>query len=71
MPVTLFGHLTWTTWERLPMIRPLEARFLSRFLPAEAARHGAETLALGLVAAEQPERIECDAWRVHLGASVP
>ena len=31
------------------MIGPSEARFLGRFLPAEAQRHGAALLALGMV----------------------
>ena len=49
MPVTLFVHLTWTTFRRMPMIGATEARFLDRFLPAEARRHGAAVIAHGLV----------------------
>jgi len=45
----LFIHLTWTTFRRLPMIGPSEARFLERFLPAEAQRHKTTVIALGLV----------------------
>lgn len=49
MPVLLFVHLTWTTYRRMPMIGASEAAFLSRFLPAEAQRHHATVIALGLV----------------------
>ena len=49
MPVVLFAHLTWKTFRNMPMIGPSEALFLGRFLPAEARRHGATTLALGMV----------------------
>jgi REP element-mobilizing transposase RayT len=49
MPVALFVHLTWTTFHRLPMIGPVAAQFLGRFLPAEAGRHGAAILACGMV----------------------
>jgi len=49
MPVILFVHLTWTTYLRKPMIGPGEARFLGRFLPAEAQRHGAQVIAMGMV----------------------
>lgn len=49
MPVVLFVHLTWKTFRNMPMIGPSESRFLERFLPAEAQRHGAQTLALGMV----------------------
>jgi len=49
MPVVLFVHLTWKTFRNMPMIGPSEARFLERFLPAEAQRHGAAVLALGMV----------------------
>jgi REP element-mobilizing transposase RayT len=49
MPVVLFVHLTWATFRRMPMIRASEARFLERFLPAEARRHGAATISLGMV----------------------
>jgi REP element-mobilizing transposase RayT len=49
MPALLFIHLTWTTYRRMPMIGSSEAAFLSRFLPAEAQRHGAKVIAAGLV----------------------
>jgi len=49
MPHSLYLMLTWTTYERLPMIRAPEASFLSRFLPAEAQRHHMTVLALGMV----------------------
>ena len=49
LPVILIIHLTWTTHRRFPMIGASEAAFLRRFLPAEALRHEAHVLALGLV----------------------
>ncbi len=49
MPHSLFLMVTWTTYERLPMIRAPEASFLTRFLPAEAQRHRMTVLALGVV----------------------
>ena len=49
MPVVFFAFLTWKTFRNMPMIGTSEARFLERFLPAEAKRHGAATLALGMV----------------------
>jgi len=52
MPVILFVHLTWTTYLRYlrkPMIGSSEARFLGRFLPAEAQRHGGQIIAMGMV----------------------
>jgi REP element-mobilizing transposase RayT len=49
MPTALFVHLTWTTFRRMPMIGATEARFLGRFLPAEARRHRVAIIALGLV----------------------
>jgi len=49
MPVVLFVHLTWTTFRRMPMIGATEARFLGRFLPAEARRHRTTIIAVGLV----------------------
>ena len=60
MPAILFVHLTWTTFQRMPMIGPTEAHFLGRFLPAEAQRHGASVIALGMV---------CD--HLHLVLRVP
>jgi REP element-mobilizing transposase RayT len=49
MPVVILVHLSWTTYRRMPMIGHTEARFLQRFLPAEAQRHGAQVLAMGIV----------------------
>jgi putative transposase len=49
MPVVLFVHLTWKTFRNMPMLGRSEACFLERFLPAEAQRHGAVPLALGMV----------------------
>ena len=60
MPAQLFVHLVWTTLERRPMIGKLEARFLERFLPGEAERHGCQTIAVGIV---------CD--HVHLVLRLP
>ena len=56
----LFVHVTWTTLERRAMITPKVVQFLREFLPAEAARHGCETVALGMV---------CD--HVHLALRLP
>ncbi|MGH7546587.1 MAG: IS200/IS605 family transposase [Gemmatimonadales bacterium] len=50
MPVRLYTHLTWTTLQRQPLINPQAARFLRRFLPREADRHGARVLGVGIVA---------------------
>jgi REP element-mobilizing transposase RayT len=50
MPASLFVHVTWATLDRLPMIDEQVGQFLRRFLPAEARRHRAQVLALGLVA---------------------
>jgi REP element-mobilizing transposase RayT len=60
MPIILFIHLTWATFRRMPMIGPTEARFLRRFLPSEAQRHGAAIIAMGMV---------CD--HVHLVLRLP
>ena len=60
MPAQLFVHLVWTTFERRPMIGTSEARFLERFLPGEAERHGCHTIAVGIV---------CD--HVHLVLRLP
>ena len=49
VPQQLFVHLIWTTVDRLPMLTPSVCQFLGRFLPAEALRHGCETIALGMV----------------------
>ena len=49
MPVRLYALLTWTTSRRLELITPPVAQFLRHFLPAEARRHGARTVALGIV----------------------
>ena len=50
MACTIILHISWTTFERRPMIGPSEAAFLDRFLPAETKRHGGAVLAKGLVA---------------------
>ncbi|HEX9729359.1 MAG TPA: transposase [Gemmatimonadales bacterium] len=50
MPVRIYVHITWTTFERRPMIRQSVLRLLVRFIPAEVARHGGRLLALGIVA---------------------
>jgi len=50
MPVRLFGHLTWTTLQRQPIINAGVAELLQRFLPQEARRHGALLLGVGMVA---------------------
>jgi len=49
MPTTIFLHLSWTTFRRMPMIGQTVAAFLKRFLPAEARRHDAQVIALGMV----------------------
>ena len=49
MPVRLYALLTWTTDGRLPQVGPAVAEFLRRFLPAEALRHGARLIELGIV----------------------
>ena len=49
MPHALYVHLVWVTWRRRRMITARVAAFLRRFLPAEAARHGCEVVALGVV----------------------
>jgi REP element-mobilizing transposase RayT len=60
MPTILFVHLIWATFRRMPMVGPSEARFLGRFLPAEARRQGAAVIAQGMV---------CD--HVHLVLRIP
>jgi REP element-mobilizing transposase RayT len=60
MPTILFVHLSWTTVRRMPMVGLSEARFLGRFLPAEAKRLGAAVIATGMV---------CD--HVHLVLRIP
>jgi len=49
MPVVLFVFITWATFRRMPMIGASAARFLERFLPAEAQRQGATVIRLGMV----------------------
>lgn len=49
MPLVLFVLITWTTYRRMPMIGEAAARFLERFLPAEAQRQGATVIRLGMV----------------------
>jgi putative transposase len=49
MPVRIYAHLSWTTWGRLPLIDQSVAEFLQRFLLAEAKRHGARVIEIGVV----------------------
>lgn len=49
MPFLLYVLLTWTTRDRLGLIDARGADFLRRLLPAVARRHGAETMAIGVV----------------------
>jgi putative transposase len=49
MPVRVYAHLSWTTFARLPLIDAKVAEFLCRFLLAEAKRHGARTIEIGVV----------------------
>ena len=49
MPVRIYAHLSWTTWARLPLIDEVVAAFLLRFLLAEAKRHGARVVEIGVV----------------------
>ncbi len=47
--VRLYAHLSWTTFARLPLIKPPTADFLRRFLLSEAKRHDARVMAMGVV----------------------
>jgi len=47
--VRLYAHLSWTTFARLPLIKPATADFLRRFSLAEAKRHDARVIAMGVV----------------------
>ena len=49
MPVRIYAHLSWTTWARLPLVDESVAEFLLRFLLAEAKRHGARVIEIGVV----------------------
>ncbi|MGE5802615.1 MAG: IS200/IS605 family transposase [Gemmatimonadota bacterium] len=49
MPFHLYAHLSWTTWARLPLITQSVAAFLGPFLLAEAKRHGARVVEIGVV----------------------
>lgn len=49
MPVKLYAHLTWTCWARLPLIDQPVAAFLARFFLAEAQRHDARVIEIGIV----------------------
>jgi len=49
VPVRIYAHLSWTTWGRLPLIDERVAEFLLRFLLAEAKRHGARVIEVGIV----------------------
>ena len=44
--LSLYVHLVWATWDRLPIITPEIERRLHRNIDAEAARHGCAVLAL-------------------------
>jgi putative transposase len=50
MPLLIFVHVSWTTDQRSPTITRPAANFLRRFLPAEAGRHRARVIAIGMVA---------------------
>jgi REP-associated tyrosine transposase len=49
MPVRIYAHLSWTCWARLPLIDQAVASFLAPFLLAEAKRHGARVIEIGIV----------------------
>ena len=49
MPVRIYAHLSWTCWARLPLIDEAVASFLAPFLLAEAKRHGARVVEMGIV----------------------
>ncbi len=49
MPVRIYAHLSWTCWARLPLIDEAVASFLAPFLLAEAKRHGARVVEIGIV----------------------
>src|SRR5260221_8381917 len=49
MPFRFYAHLSWTTWARLPLITEQVAHFLGPFLLAEAKRHGARVMEMGIV----------------------
>jgi REP element-mobilizing transposase RayT len=49
MPFRFYAHLSWTTWARLPLIDETVANFLGPFLLAEAKRHGARVMEMGIV----------------------
>src|SRR5213075_908678 len=49
MPFRFYANLSWTTWARLPLIDETVADFLGPFLLAEAKRHGARVVEMGIV----------------------
>ena len=49
VPVQLFVHAVWTTFARLPLIDEGVATFLRRFVAAEAGKHGARVVEVGIV----------------------
>ncbi len=49
MPVSIYAHLSWTCWARLPLIDQPVAEFLLPFLLGEAKRHGARVIEIGVV----------------------
>jgi len=49
MPIRIYGHLSWTTFGRFPLIDAKVADFLAPFLLAEAKRHSARIVEIGIV----------------------
>jgi len=49
VPVRIYAHLSWTCWARLPLIDEPVSAFLQPFLLAEAKRHGARIIEIGIV----------------------
>ena len=49
MPAQILVLLTWTTRLRAPLVGSEANALLARLLPAIARRHGADTIALGIV----------------------
>ncbi len=49
MPVTMYVHLTWTTFRNRPLIDGGCAKFLRQFLKSVASRYGADAIDVGIV----------------------
>ena len=49
MAATILVHLTWTTWQREPLITPDTAPMLRRFFDLCTRRHGAVLCELGIL----------------------